>query len=340
MSTAPKAAGPVNLPVPLTRFVGREAELAEASALLAGNRLLTLTGPGGAGKTRLALPSGPRTAPRRQSTLAASFDWSYELLSDPERALLRQLSVFAGGFDVEAALAVCPAASLELLAALTDRSLIIVDGRGSRPESRYKMLETVRQFAAEHLDEAEEVELMRTRHRDYYLRLAETAEPQMFGSEHDRWRATLRAELDNFRAALAWSRDRGDAEALCKMVVALTPSWLMRLAYAEAEVWVGPAASRAPEVPPLLRARLRNVHCLVALLSESAKSWGARGRVGRWPPARPATRPPLRAMVSTAAAVRASPAILVIETSPTLPAAPSRATVGRLRSSSPPSVGT
>jgi predicted ATPase/DNA-binding CsgD family transcriptional regulator len=448
MSTSPKAAGPVNLPVPLTRFVGRQAELAEASALLAGNRLLTLTGPGGAGKTRLALrlatvvaedfpegawfidfsslsggefvwdrvaitlgvkepgpgrpwaeaighhlgsrrallvldncehvvesaaevaagllapapnakvvatsreplgvggevtwavpplseadavelftdrarqawpqfrlrdddrkavldicqrldglplaielaaartrafdpvyiaaglrdrfavlPSGPRTAPRRQATLAASFDWSYELLSDPERALLRQLSVFAGGFDVEAALAVCPAASLELLAAVTDRSLIIVDGRGSRPESRYKMLETVRQFAAEHLDEAEEVELMRTRHRDYYLGLAETAEPQMFGSEHDRWRATLRAELDNFRAALAWSRDRGDAEALCKMVVGLTPSWLMRLAYAEAEVWVGPAASRAPEVPPLLRARLRNVHCLVALLS-------------------------------------------------------------------------
>src|SRR6266700_403640 len=78
-------------------------------------------------KNRFALlPTGPRTAPRRQSTLARSFDWSYDLLSEPERTLLRQLSVFAGGFEVEAALAVCPAASLELLAALTDRSLIIV----------------------------------------------------------------------------------------------------------------------------------------------------------------------------------------------------------------------
>src|SRR5262249_23363602 len=75
-------------------------------------------------KDRFAvLASGPRTAPRRQASLEASFDWSYELLSDPERTLLRQLSVFAGGVDVEAALAVCPAATLQLLAALTDRSL-------------------------------------------------------------------------------------------------------------------------------------------------------------------------------------------------------------------------
>src|SRR5262249_5540566 len=79
-------------------------------------------------KDHLALlPAGPRTAPQRQSTLAASFEWSHELLLDGERALLRQLSVFAGGFDVEAALAVCPAASLELLASLTDRSLIMLE---------------------------------------------------------------------------------------------------------------------------------------------------------------------------------------------------------------------
>src|SRR5712691_2871514 len=190
-------------------------------------------------KDRFAvLPSGPRTAPRRQATLAASFDWSYDLLTDAERALLRQLSVFAGGFDVEAALAVCPAASLELLAALTDRSLVIAESRTGHAEARYRLLETVRQFAAEHLDEAREVEPLRTRHRDYYLELAETSEPQVTGPDAERWLTRLRREEDNMRAALGWSRDRGETVALVRMVVALTASWQMRLAYPEAELWL------------------------------------------------------------------------------------------------------
>lgn len=211
------------------------------------------------------LASGPRTAPRRQASLEASFDWSYELLSEPERALLRQLSVFVGGFDVEAVLAVCPAASLELLAALVGRSLVIAEDRGGQAEPRYRMLETVRKFAAEHLDEADEVELLRTRHRDHYLRLSEAAEPQVLGPEDVRWGARLHLEQDNLRAALAWSRDCGEAEALARMVVALAASWTMRAAYAEAETWLDPAASRAREVPPLLRAQLRNVQCLFAV---------------------------------------------------------------------------
>src|SRR5256885_1601661 len=82
-----------------------------------------------------------------QSTLGAAFGWSYDLLAGPERALLRQLSGFAGGFDAKAALAVCPAASLELLAALADRSLIVVEDRGQKPAPRFRMLETVREFA-------------------------------------------------------------------------------------------------------------------------------------------------------------------------------------------------
>ena len=219
-------------------------------------------------KDRFAvLASGPRTAPRRQASLEASFDWSYELLSDPERTLLRQLSVFAGGFDVEAALAVCPAATLELLAALTDRSLVIAENRGGQAEARYRMLEMVRQFAAEHLDEAEEVELLRTRHRDYYLGLAEAAEPRALSHGDERWRAQLRRDQDNLRAALAWSRDRDEPVALGRLVVALATPWLLHAAYTEAETWLGPAASRAPEIPPLLRAQLRNVQCLFAVSS-------------------------------------------------------------------------
>ncbi len=217
-------------------------------------------------KDHLALlPTGPRSAPRRQSTLAASFDWSHDLLPDAERALLRQLSVFAGGFDVEAALAVCPAATLELLAALTDRSLIMLEPGSDQAGPRYRMLETVREFAAQHLDEAGEVELTRTRHRDHYLRLAETAEPNLMGADEDLWRARLRTEHDNLRAAMAWSRDRGDAEALARMVVALgwfleTPRWMT-----EFRMWLQCAELRLGEIPPGMAARIRSFQCVVAV---------------------------------------------------------------------------
>jgi predicted ATPase/DNA-binding CsgD family transcriptional regulator len=217
-------------------------------------------------KDHLALlPSGPRSAPQRQSTLAASFDWSHELLPDAERALLRQLSVFAGGFDVEAALAVCPAATLELLAALTDRSLIMLEPSSDQAGPRYRMLETVREFAAEHLDEADEVELIRSRHRDHYLRLAETAEPNLMGADEDRWRARLRTEHDNLRAAMAWSRDHGDAEALARMVVALgwfleTPRWVTEL-----RMWLQSAELRLGEISPGMAARIRSFQCVVAV---------------------------------------------------------------------------
>ncbi len=203
------------------------------------------------------LPSGPRTAPRRQATLEASFDWSYELLSDAERALLRQLSVFSGGFDVEAALAVCPAASLEVLAALTDRSLIIVEGRGQQAAPRFRMLDTVREFAAEHLDEAEEVELMRTRHRDYYTELAEIAEPGVTSPDDARWQALLMTEQENLRSAMAWSRDHHEPEALARTVAALGWYWLLTNRFLEMQRWLEPAGMRASEVSSRLRARLR-----------------------------------------------------------------------------------
>ncbi len=229
-------------------------------------------------KNRFALlPTGPRTAPRRQSTLARSFDWSYDLLSEPERTLLRQLSVFFGGFDVEAALAVCPGASLELLAALIDRSLIIVEGRGGQVEPRYRMLETVRQFAAEHLDEADEVESIRARHRDQYLRLAETAAPELFGPEQGRWYARLRSEQDNLRAALAWSQGQGEAEALARMVVALAQFWVGQGRFIEAQVWMDAAADRVEDIPPRWRAWIRLMQSILPIFL------GDRGSLGETP---------------------------------------------------------
>jgi len=112
------------------------------------------------------------------------------------------------------------------VAALTDRSLITVEGRSGRGESRYRMLETVREFAAEHLDEAEEVEMIRIRHRDYYLVLVETAEPKLVGPDQEHWRGRLFAEQDNLRVAMAFSRERGELEALARMVVALAGFWI------------------------------------------------------------------------------------------------------------------
>jgi predicted ATPase/DNA-binding CsgD family transcriptional regulator len=222
------------------------------------------------------LASGPRTAPDRQATLSASFEWSHGLLSEAEQTLLRELSGFAGGFDLEAALAVCPTATLELLAALADRSLVVVEVRSDLAEPRYRMLETIREFAAGRLATAGEVELIRTRHRDHYLRLAETVEPLLLGPEEYRWRARLTREMDNMRAALAWSRDQGDAESLARMVMAL--SWVLARPgrVRELQMWLEAAADRAEDLSPSLRARVRNGQCIVAIVSPGS---GALGQV-------------------------------------------------------------
>jgi len=219
------------------------------------------------------LPSGPRTAPGRQATLSASFEWSHALLSESERTLLRELSVFAGGFDLEAALAVCPAASLELLAALADRSLVVVEVRSDLAEPRYRMLETIREFAAQRLAEAGEVDLVRTRHRDHYLRLAEAAEPLLYGPEHDRWQPRLTREMDNVRAALAWSRDRGDAESLARMVTALL-FWTRPGQIRELQMWLEAAADRAEDLSPRMRARVRNRQILGQLVMPGSEGLG------------------------------------------------------------------
>jgi predicted ATPase/DNA-binding CsgD family transcriptional regulator len=220
------------------------------------------------------LPSGPRTAPVRQATLRASFEWSYGLLPEAERALLAQLSVFAGGFDAEAALAVCPAATFELLAGLVDRSLLVVDDPGDGAEPRYRLLATIREFAAERLADAGEADKLRTRHRDHYLDLVEAAEPNLVGPDGERWRARLRVEQDNLRAAMAFSRDHGDAEALARMVAALRWFWVTPgrlIESTEWQVWLQAAAGRAGELPPRLAARIRNFQCLA---SEATGSLG------------------------------------------------------------------
>ena len=212
------------------------------------------------------LPAGPRTAPARHATLQASFDWSHDLLSEPERTLLRQCSVFAGGFDLEAAMTVCRPADLDVLGALVDRSLLIVEDDPAVGTSRYRMLEPIRQFAALRLVEAGEVEAIRSRHRDHYLQIAETAAPSLTGPEEDLWRARLTGQMDNLRAALGWSRDHGDAESLARMVIALMWFWTWPGRVREFITWLDAAVAQSGELSPGVRARLLNMQCLIPLV--------------------------------------------------------------------------
>jgi hypothetical protein len=154
------------------------------------------------------LTGGRRTALRRQQTLAATLDWSHDLLTEAEWALLRRLTVFAGVWTLEAAEAVGSGDGVEawevvdLLAHLVDKSLVVAEERDGA--ARYRLLETVRQYAGDRLLAAGEAEAARDRRRDWYLAQAERAAPALRGPEVGAWLDRLAAEHDNLRAALAW----------------------------------------------------------------------------------------------------------------------------------------
>ena len=166
------------------------------------------------------LTGGSRTALPRQRTLQAAIDWSYRLLSEEERMLLRRLSVFAGGWTLEAAEQVCASDELDssqildLLLALVDKSLVVASTQGTDP--RYHMLETIRQYAQQKLDESRESNLVRDHHLEYFRTLAEQARPHFRDAEQFIWLDRFETELDNVRAALIWSLQGGSVEAgLC-----------------------------------------------------------------------------------------------------------------------------
>jgi predicted ATPase len=157
---------------------------------------------------RFRLLTGNARAMSRHQTLLATLQWSYEHLGPDEQQLLRQLSVFAGGWTLSGATAVAGYASdelavLERLERLVDKSLVLVD-RDARDESRYRMLETVRQYAQDRLNEAGEGEATRNRHLELYVALAEEAEPELVGREQGAWVARLDPERENLLAAHAW----------------------------------------------------------------------------------------------------------------------------------------
>ena len=154
------------------------------------------------------LTGGSRTALPRQQTLRSLIDWSYELLNDSEKRLLQRLAVFAGGWTLDAAEQVCAGEGVEerrvldLLTSLADKSLVLAEQNDG--DYRYRLLETVRQYAQDRLLDSGVDQAVRNRHHGYYLALAEEAEPKLVGAEQIEWLQRLEVEHENLRAALNW----------------------------------------------------------------------------------------------------------------------------------------
>jgi predicted ATPase/class 3 adenylate cyclase/DNA-binding CsgD family transcriptional regulator len=209
------------------------------------------------------LTGGARTAVRRQQTLRASVDWSHALLTEPERVLFRRLAVFLGGFDFDAAQAVAGSGGdvaryqvLDQLTLLVDKSLVVADDSGGR--THYRLLETVRQYAQEKLGESGEADAVRTRHRDHYTAMAALLDAPA-GSDCEQRVEQAETEIDNLRAAFAWSLENSDVELALALASSLQPLWQARGRIREGLAWFDAVLTREvaqdAEVAAAVRAR-------------------------------------------------------------------------------------
>ncbi len=206
------------------------------------------------------LTGGSRTGLPHHQTLRAAMDWSHDLLSEGERTLLRRLSVFAGGFNLEAVEAVCTGdgvdvvSVLDLVANLVDKSLVVAEGLNG--ETRYRLLEMIRQYGLERLQASGEVAAARGRHLDWYLGLAERAEPELHGPDQVGWLDRLEMEHDNLRAALEWTKteERG-AETGLRLAGALHQFWAMRGYLSEGREWLEGVVARSNSTSTVARTK-------------------------------------------------------------------------------------
>lgn len=224
----------IELAAARSKLLPPQALLARLSGAL-GARLSTLTG-------------GARDLPPRQQTLRNAIAWSYDLLPPAEQLLLRRLSIFVGGWTIEAAEAVtndCPAAAdsvpppnlLDGLATLLDHSLL---QQTDTPEgdARFTMLAMIREFALEQLGASDESPQLQQCHADYFLRLAQQAAPALLGAEQEQWLNRLEVEHDNLRAALTWSLAQGALPLALELGLALGQFWWRHGHIAEARAWL------------------------------------------------------------------------------------------------------
>ncbi len=190
------------------------------------------------------LTGGSRTAMPRHQTLRATVDWSYELLSNPEKLVLQRLGVFSGGFSIDAAEAICreeSSESFELLGQLVHKSLVMREERRQTGD-RYQQLETIRHYALDRLVARGEVERIRRRHAQYFVELAEAAEPHLRGEGQASWLARLEDDHDNLRAAMEWCRNT-DPELTARLAVALGWFWYGHGSLREGRDWLETAVA-------------------------------------------------------------------------------------------------
>ena len=208
------------------------------------------------------LTGGSRTAVRRQQTLRASVDWSHALLTDTERVLFRRLAVFLGGFDLDAAQAVAGADGVERyqvldqLTLLVDKSLVVAENTSGR--TRYRLLETVRQYALEKLSESGEADAVRSRHRDYYTSMAALLDAPA-RTDYEQRLDQVDVEMDNLRSALGWNLEESDTDRALSLASSLQPLWLTRGRVLEGRAWFDTVVAERDlnnlEVTPAVRAR-------------------------------------------------------------------------------------
>ena len=207
------------------------------------------------------LTTGNRGAPPRHRNLQAAIGWSYDLLSSTERTIFQRLSVFINGWTLAAAAAICSDANIEsedtlnVIAHLTNKSLVIMEK--TQIGMRYRMLETIRQYADEKLIESGEIDERRDRHLDYFLRLAETAEPHLMRSEQLEWLPVLDGDYENLRFAFEWALNKEAANLSLKFCSALWWFWKIRGRW------------------------LEGLHCLKRALAKSSQTQSMNEKVAR-----------------------------------------------------------
>jgi predicted ATPase/class 3 adenylate cyclase len=216
------------------------------------------------------LTAGRRDLPERQQTLRATIEWSHELLDVEEQHLFARLGVFSGGWILEAAEQVC-GADLDTLGSLLDKNLV------RREEDRFSMLETIREYAVERLEESGEADELRRRHAEYFTSLAKASGSDDLGPEQVMLRARFRDDWDNVRAVFDWALESGEIEAGLDLGGSLSTIWLDRNVAVEGQRWFRALFERDEGVDEKVRARALATASMVAGVRGDyavAGSWG------------------------------------------------------------------
>jgi predicted ATPase/DNA-binding SARP family transcriptional activator len=211
-------------------------------------------------KSRLnLLKGGPRDLPERQQTLRSEIDWSFEMLEPEERRIFMRLSIFPAGCTLDAVKAVCPIAGEDLdifsnLSSLAEKNLVrLVEVNGV---SRYRMLETIREYARERLEESDDLHVIEPQFARYFLRFAEQSKPELYGPDQMQWFERIENEYGNIRAALTWLYDRRELEDGLRLAGALGWFWFRRARFSEGQRWLELFYNAAhKDGPPGLRAQ-------------------------------------------------------------------------------------